>query len=330
MATVDVGAYLDGVARDRRIIPHDFDWREFDEDPVFDKIYPAAHFMDGVIDSFLTPEMAQGELYPWDKAQKVGMRFRPQEVTLYSGHSGSYKSITQSQIALHLMSQDVRCLIASFEMAPKKTLARAVRQAAAAEEPPVPYMRKFKDWSNGRLWLFDHLGDVESRKVLAVCRYAVQELGCTHLFIDSLMKVLEKTDDYNEQKAFVGKLCSLAKAHNCHVHLVAHSRKRGDGFERIGKHDIHGASEMEKQADNVLVIQRNLKRDDGGTEDRAGGRRGNSGSLGLSEPEPDVWLSVEKQRDGAFEGSFGMGFDSDALCLTDQRGLKQRKLELGA
>jgi twinkle protein len=314
---------------DKRIIRDDsFDWRDYDADTdaEYVKVKPASDLMDDVIATFYQPDDVKGEFYPWAHAQKLGLRFRPGELTLYGGHSGSYKSILQSQIALSFMETDARCMIASFEMRPRKTLGRMVRQAAAEEEPPITYMKRFKGWTQDRLWLYDHFGNVDQRKVLAVCRYAARELGCKHLFIDSLMKVLDKTDDYNEQKAFVGKLCTVAQSLDVHVHLVAHSRKKADDTERIGKFDIHGAGEMEKQADNVLMIQRNRKKG-ADPEDRPGARRGRTGDLGIGEIEPDIWLTVDKQREGAFEGTLAMGFDPRALCVVEL-GKHQQRMSL--
>jgi twinkle protein len=309
---------------DARVIPSDFDWQSWDEDAEQVKVRPASDFMEEVIDEFYLPEDEKGIPYPWEKAQKVGMRFRGGEVTIYGGHSGSYKSIIQSQIALHLMAAGEKCMIASFEMRPKKTLARAVRQAAATDEPAIQYMREFKDWTTGKLWLYDHYGNVDSRKLLAVCRYSVKELGCSHLFIDSLMKVLNKTDDYNEQKEFVGKLCSIAQSTGCHIHLVAHSRKKQDDKERIGKFDVAGASEMEKQADNVLMIQRNRKKQD--AANCAPVER--NGELALVPEQPDVWLTVDKQRNGEFEGPFAFGFDAKSLSVVNATGDRKRGMVL--
>jgi len=45
----------------------------------------------------------------------------------------------------------------------------------------------------------------------------------------------------------------FAKAHNCHVHLVAHPKKTKDGIE---KDDISGTSDIANRADNVFTVDR--------------------------------------------------------------------------
>jgi twinkle protein len=51
-------------------------------------------------------------------------------VTLYSGSNGGGKSLVTGQVAMGLIKQKQRVCIASFEMKPKRTLYRMLRQFA--------------------------------------------------------------------------------------------------------------------------------------------------------------------------------------------------------
>ena len=225
----------------RRIIPADFDWREYDVAPERTKVLPASSFEAALVEQLVGDKRHAGAYWPWDKANDLGLRFRPQEVTVYAGINGHRKSLIVGQIALHLMRQDERCLVASFEMAPHKTLERMVRQAAGGDWPSLRYVKAWSGWSDGRLWLYDHLGQCDARRVLAVARYAVQELAVRHVFIDSMMKVTRSVDDYNEQKQLLAQLCAFAMASSAHVHLVAHARKGKSEDDALEKFDIQGA-----------------------------------------------------------------------------------------
>lgn len=297
MPSADRGAaYLD-----RNIIPADFDWREYDVEEERHKVRPASDFVDDVLASYRgDDEQLRGAYWPWDKANERGLRFRPGEVSIYAGINGHRKSMLTSQIALHLMRQKQPVLIASFEMAPRRTVDRMMRQSAG-NKPPDAYGLLWKDWSQGRLWLYDHVGNCAPRQVLAVARYAVTTLGVKHVFVDSLMKVVAGTDDYTGQKTFVGGLCSLALAHDAHVHLVCHARKGKDVAAGIDKWDVKGAGEITDQADNVCLIN---KRDD------------------AAEGEPNQWLEVAKQRNGEYEGTLGLFFHPEALSFAEAPGKK--------
>lgn len=291
----------------------DVDWTRYAESDAITKVKPAATWMDEVIAAYYGDEPNPGALWPWSKFHDRGMRFRPSEVTVYAGESGSWKSMAQSQVAISLMSQGFKCLIVSLEMKPRKTLRRMVRQAAGTDQPTVAFMRAFKEWTNGKLWLLDHVGNLETWKALAVCRYARVELGATHVFLDSLLKFTAGMSGdrlLGEQARFASDICALAEETGVHVHLVAHTRKP-QGSHRLTKHDVSGASELEKQVDQVILFDR--VRDD--AEERK------PGELTLKDKdEPEIWIRVGKQREGDFEGSLPFHFNSKSLCIVESGG----------
>lgn len=289
-----------------QLIEDDFNWQDFDVAPERAKVIAASTLTDDVINLFYGPDEAKGEYLPWDKASNHGLRLRSREVTVYAGINGHYKSTVTSQIALHLMRQDERAMIASFEMRPAQTMRRMSRQAAGSAEPSMAFLRKFHQWTDDRLWIYDQLGNCEARKILAVCRYAAGELKVRHLFIDSLMKCVPGTDDYTAQKLFIGDLCALALTFDVHIHLVAHARKSGAETDHIDKFSVKGASEIGDQADNVVLVQRNKikeKAKDKGEVD---------------DGKPDVFYTVAKQRNGAYEGVLGFWFNQDAMTFVEK------------
>ena len=144
----------------------------------------------------------------------------------------SGKSLITGQVALGLIKQRQRVCIASFEMKPKRTLYRMLRQFSGENIEHPRYMDKatyvgrllerFTGYSNERLWLYDQQGTTSSQQVIAMARYCAVELGVQHVFIDSLMKCVAGEDDYNAQKYFVDELTAVARDHQIHVHLIHH------------------------------------------------------------------------------------------------------------
>jgi twinkle protein len=290
-----------------QVIERDFQWQDWSEEKEHAKIIVPSSLADSVIDAFYGDEETKGAHFPWVKADERGLRIRPRELTIFAGINGHYKSLITSQIALHLMRQDEPVLIASFEMRPQQTMYRMTRQALGTLTPSTDYVRKFHNWTDDRLWIYDHLGTCLPHQVRAVCRYAAMKLGCKHVVIDSLMKCTQKTDDYSEQKLFIAGLCALELELGIHILLVAHARKSGAETDRIDKFSIRGAGEIADQADNVVLVQRNkLKKQEEDDLDQ--------------EDEPDVFVTWAKQRSGGFEGTFGFWFDEEALTVVEKSG----------
>ena len=288
-----------------RVIPDDFPWQEYDELPERSKVKRASACVEEVIDAFYGPNESKGAYLPWDKAQDK-FRVRRREVTLLAGINGHYKSTLASQIALGLMRQGESVLACSFEMRPAATMQRMTKQAAATDEPAIPYIRKFHRWTDDRLWIYDHFGTCEPSKAVAVSQYAARDLGVKHVVIDSLMKCVRGQDDYTGQKVFVGDLCTLALAYDLHVHLVAHARKGQSETDALDKFDIKGAGEISDQVDNVIIVQRNKRKE-------------RAREKGEADDSPDLFFNICKQRHGAFEGTLGLWFDEKSGAFVERQ-----------
>lgn len=172
------------------------------------------------------------------------------------------------------------------------------RQASCGAAPAVPFIRQFHGWTDSKLWLYDQQGQVDPLRVIAVLRYAHERLKIQHFVIDSLMKCIRGEDDYNGQKDLLDALTSIARDTGMHVHLVHHSKKREDESKTPGKFDLKGSGSISDQADNVMIVWRNKKKQ---FDSQAG--------QGVDPESPDAMLICEKQRNGEWEGRIALWFD---------------------
>lgn len=248
-------------------------------------VKPAADYRDDLLSEFHGSDEARGRLLPWRKIEDL-FRIRPGELTIWAGFNGHMKSMVTSQVLLDLMKQGEKACIASFEMKPKKTLRRMASQAVGAVAPTVDYIDRFLNLTTGKLWLYDQQGEVTPERVYGVITYCAEQLGVTQFAVDSLMKVVRDEDDYNGQKRFVGKLQSLARDLQIHIHLVTHSRKREDENKRPGKQDNKGSGSIVDQTDNFVAVFKIPKKED--------------------DTGPTHCLYFDKQRNGEWEGSLAL------------------------
>jgi len=267
------------------------------------KVRPATDWEQSLIDHFSAPQEMQGAYLPWSKTHG-DVRIRPGELSIWAGVNGHGKSLCLSQVVLKLISQGETACIASMEMRPIATLARMSRQAVGTAEPSPRAIRAFHEFIAGSLWLYDQQGTVRMDRMLAVLRYAREELRVQHFVIDSLMKCGINGDDYNAQKRFVDQLSTYARDSGVHVHLVAHSRKRETEHSLMDKFDIKGASEITDMADNVFSLWRNKAKES----------KVEQGTLSEDErAKPDAVLMCDKQRHGDWEGRIALWFNRRAL-----------------
>ena len=253
--------------------------------------------------------------------------FRPAEVTVWAGFNGHRKSMFCGQVMLDLIDQGERVLAVSLEMLPRKSLYRMCRQATAHDMPSAERRAEFLSWTDDRLWLFDHVGNLNPRRCLALCRYFADELKGTHVFIDSMMKVCESEESLDEQKKLVGDLCAMGQETGLHLHLVAHAKKPGtDGETRPPtKYDIRGSSAISDQCHNIVTVWMNKAKR---AEREKSAEAQNADILA----KHDHLVTIEKQRNGDFEGRFGLAFDNRSLrfCDSDMAPVDPYRMEIAA
>ena len=241
---------------------------------------------------------------PWDKVNRC-FEFRPAELTMWCGQNGHGKTDITTQVALSLLGQKEKVCIASFEMKPTTTIERMARMYSglnifshefndeASFGAIDEIYDEFGEWTTKKLWFYDQYGTTTPDTVYGMVKYCAEELGITHIFIDSLMKVVKGEDDYNAQKDFAARLHSISQDHNIHIHLVHHLKKPAGGeAEKPDKHSTKGSGALTDIVDNLFMVWRNkpkendLRMNPNKSEKRA---------------EPDMLLMNKKQRN--YQGS---------------------------
>lgn len=290
----------------------DFDYSQYERDTECRaKVRRASVFAEELEARFKPGQQESGAEMFSTKLRSV-LRFRPGEVTAWAGYSKHRKSMFTGQVALDLCVQRERVLMASFEMYPADTLARMARQAFAVERPAGPSLAHFSKWTDGRLWLFDHVGRINPAQCIAVCRYFAEELKGTQVFIDSMMMVVASEERMDEQKQFATDVVRVAQETGLHIHLITHCRKpaAGDENKPPTKYDLRGSAAITDQAHNIVTVWANKAK---------AAKLENDCNDITALAEPDALISVEGQRNGKYEGKTKLWFHSPSMRFLDER-----------
>lgn len=252
------------------------------------------------------PNHAKGATIPFI-GFKDKFEFRIHELTIWSGYKGHGKSAFLSQCFDAFMAQGHKCFVISPEFRPEQVIRRLIHQRAKQRSLTPEMLDKWFAWAEKRLWLYDAQRSLKVDTVVALCRYAYEELGATHILIDSLMKCGMGPDDYAGQKQFVDRVQQVAHNFPVHIHLVAHARKGHDDETPPKLHSIKGASEIADMAENVMVVWRNKPKE------KAMSVQDNSKS-----GEPDAMVVCEAQRNAdGWIGTVPLFYDRFSLTYTE-------------
>ena len=232
---------------------------------------------------------AYGDTLPWHKCEEF--RFRDGELTLWGGVNGMGKSLVTGMVSIWLEHPVV---IASMEMLPEATLARMIRQAGGIKSPSREYAESIVNQLDGRVYIYNQVGDAEQDNLFGMMHYAAAELGVKHFFIDSLVKIKGVgPEDHTAQQQFVNKLSQIAKDEHIHVHLIVHMRKQPDEMAVPDKFSVRGHGSIVDLADNLLIVHRRTMGD-------------------LDDGQPTGFIRVAKHRHGEWEGTWGFWFHEES------------------
>jgi twinkle protein len=314
-----VSVQLDEERKTRLLKSQDIDVEKYlKNNDVGQKVRIVSDWLDEITENYINPPVNDNAKMPWTKTQD-DFNFRLGEVTLYAGGNGGGKSLITGQIALHLIKQKRRCVIASFEMKPTSTIHRMLRQFAGEfiDDPLTndreKYIKgltqRFNQFAGEHLYIYDQQGSTTPNQTIAMARYCAVELGIEHIFIDSLIKVCNAEDNFNEQKYFVDELTALARDHNVHIHLIHHIRKLQSEEVQPGKYDIKGTGAITDQVDNVFLMWRNKQKEN---------RKRNGEKY--EEDLPDAYLMCEKQRNGEAQEMYGLYYHQSSQQFIETWG----------
>lgn len=285
------------------------------------KIAPSSEFTDDAC--LIADDLLSGDSLSFLGEKSESIEFRKGELTVVAGASGHGKSALMGQIALDLASKGRKVCILSLEMPPARTLYRMGRQqegfAVCGRIPQyrdtaADTLEDFLKQIAPYIFLLDRVGSATPKQVFGAMVQAVTKFGCEHIIIDNLMRVCpEYGDKANEaQKDFIQNLIALAKRFDVHVWLVHHVRKGQSETEEINKYSIRGAAAITDNADNVILLCRNLAKEK---------KLENEYRRDVDESEGDSVLIVDKQRNGDWQGRIQLWFDKQTyqLCPTCNR-----------
>ena len=283
-----------------------------------------SEYPQGIKDRIRPPDgIYPGYESPWPKS-KDKIRFRPSELSVWTGINGHGKTQFIGHLMLGLMKQGARVCIASFELKPVVLLTRLTLQATGMKEPSEEYIDCISEWFNDKLWVIDLTGTANSERLIEVFTYARQRYGIDTFVIDSFAKLDMANDDFKGQKILMNKLCDFKNNYDCHVHLVVHPRKGIDESRPPGKIDVKGSGDITDLADNTFTVWRNKEKE------AVINKINKNLSLSQKEEEklsmPDCLWSCDKQRDGDWEGTLSFWYHAPSFQYLSSEDEKPQRI----
>ncbi len=220
------------------------------------------YYVDEINEYKNNPNKLYGTITSNYKLTELLKGWRREELSVWTGQNGAGKSTYLSQEIIHLLGQNKKCCIGSFEMPPRKYLWWLIKQSARRKEITDFDVNVILNEYAENLFIIDITGEIGKENLFEIIEFGCRKYGIEVFVIDSLMKVKLSADNnkiYGEQKNFVNRLADFAKEYKCHIHLVAHPRKAKTDEYESDKTDVAGSGDITNIADNVFLVYRYSK-----------------------------------------------------------------------
>lgn len=245
---------------------------------IIDAAWQARPFRpDGIVcgadlwDAVSTLEETPAVPYPWDGLQRLTHGLRKRELVTVCGGSGIGKSSVTRELAYHLIRQEYPIGYIALEESVKRT---ALGLMGLHLNVPLHIHREgVNDESlrnafentvgNGRVYLYDHFGSLDSGNLLSRIRYMVRALGCDFIFLDHVSIMVSGLDTGDERRLIdntMTALRSMVEELGCGLVLVSHlKRPEGRGHEegaQTSLAQLRGSAAIGQLSDMVIGIER--------------------------------------------------------------------------
>ena len=269
------------------------DWKAYLNPEETSNIHELDEYEEPALTWLSNVSLGKGARFPFGAVEDE-FRIIPGTVNIYAGTTGSGKSCLLSQMAVYMTTgrysdEPERFLYWGPELQPHVNVARMMRQATGHINPDKKMVSRALEILEGKGFLYTREDQVGGDEIIGVSRFAFQELGVKHVFIDGWLKIKlggSQDNRWSMEADLMDRFAVTARDTGISFHIAMHSRKMQTDRGKLSLHDVRGAGQLTDLADSATILWRNKAKEEdmmlGKVDDRT--------------DEPDCYLLVDKSR----------------------------------
>lgn len=214
--------------------------------------------------------------YPWVALQNKTKGARHGELYVLTSGSGMGKSTLLRELEFYFgVERKELCGIVALEESTRKTglelmslyLNKRIMLDPSSTDEAGRKEAFEATIGNGRFFLYDHFGSLDSGNLLSKLRYMIVSLGCKRIFLDHISIVvsgIDNDEDGGERKAIdklMTNLRSLVEETGATMFVVSHlkrpDKKGHEEGAQVSLSQLRGSGAIAQLSDMVIGLERN-------------------------------------------------------------------------
>lgn len=214
--------------------------------------------------------------YPWVALQNKTKGARHGELYVLTSGSGMGKSTLLRELEFYFgVERKELCGIVALEESTRKTglelmslyLNKRIMLDPSSTDEDGRKEAFEATIGNGRFFLYDHFGSLDSGNLLSKLRYMIVSLGCKRIFLDHISIVvsgIDNDEDGGERKAIdklMTNLRSLVEETGATMFVVSHlkrpDKKGHEEGAQVSLSQLRGSGAIAQLSDMVIGLERN-------------------------------------------------------------------------
>ncbi len=191
--------------------------------------------------------------------------FRSKEVTLLTGETSSGKSTFATWLIYHQLQAKVPCLLGSFEMSPEsmeiKLLSMSLRRNLSKEGLDSSSKNDLDISILANFYFIDRMGTISLGELKRALFNAYLQYNVRFVVLDHLHKFIQVSDSETEWQSLGNAVRQIVEwtkeLQGLHLILIVQFTKKGWDTV-ITKELIKGSSSIQQDADNIIVLLREI------------------------------------------------------------------------
>jgi replicative DNA helicase len=221
---------------------------------------------DSIVNLYNKTEDSSGIEFPWENVTRLAGKMQPRDLWVVASKPKVGKSTFSFNIVYHLTEKNIPCLLWSLEMRPERMMPRIVALHLHKDSQEVnnfeDMTRAYQEMKDMPFYFAYGYRKLDWTYISDTIRQCLRRYGIQFVVFDNL-HFLTRSKDHMTQEISIATQNFKLLAEELSIPILLIARPRKTGGKMMESEDLAWSSDIEADADAVILLHRDEKKVEG-------------------------------------------------------------------